>query len=302
MFYISYNGIVKTDKVKESISRQVSENLREVCKLKNLNRLKVYRVRIGPRTVSVEIGIEDAKEDELSIQEIKDNIVESIVSKQFTNKMIVIELDTVKDVYFDGISKYEKLNTYPSQHKRVLLEMDGNYPSSESERVPFETDILNKIKEMLEEPDIDLNRIQLENITDIPNKDGRVFVQFVIMNGVYEKKTPHEIIKNFKDKYSEGDGNNDFTKKYNIENAVFGEPSVILDDEDVEKMKSMSQEKEEFEKTDRSTFEKLESDYKRLAYFGCDKAVSDIASGVINASTPLHKECEEDINKIIRGF
>ena len=65
--------------------------------IENLNRLKVYRVRIGPRTVSVEIGIEDAKEDELSTQEIKDNIVESIVSKQFTNKMILIELDTVKE-------------------------------------------------------------------------------------------------------------------------------------------------------------------------------------------------------------
>jgi len=216
--------------------------------------------------------------------------------------MVVIELDTVKDIYFDGISKYEKLKDYPSQHKRVLVEMDGKYPKSESERVSFESKLLNDIKEILEEPDLDLNRIQLENITDISTKKDRVFVQFVIMNGIYEKKSPHEIISSFKQKYSENDGNNDFTKKYNIENAVFGEPSIILDDEDVEKMKSMAQEKEEFEKIDQSTFEKIESDYKRLAYFGCDKAVQDIASGVINASTPLHKECEEDINKIIRGF
>ena len=302
MFYISYNGIVKSDKVSDSISKQVSNSLREVCKLTNKDRLKVYRVRIGPRTVSIEIGIEDPVGEELPDEEIKANIVKSIVDKEFSKKMVVIELDTVKDIYFDGISKYEELKDYPSQHKRVLLEMEGRYPKSESGRIPFETKILNDIKEFLEEPDLDLNRIQLENITDIPNKEDRVFVQFVIMNGIYEKKTPHEIIKSFKEKYEVDDGNNEFTKKYKLENAVFGEPSVILDNEDIEKMKSMSQEKNEFYKIDRSTFDKLESDYKRLAYFGCDKAVKDISDGVIMANTPLNKECEEDINKIVRGY
>ena len=42
--------------------------------------------------------------------------------------------------------------------------------------------------------------------------------------------------------------------------------------------------------------EKLESNYKRLAYFGCDRAVKDISNNVIYANTPLSNECEEDIN------
>ena len=60
--------------------------------------------------------------------------------------------------------------------------------------------------------------------------------------------------------------------------------------------------KDEYDIIDKSTFEKLESNYKRLAYFGCDRAVKDISNNVIYANTPLSNECEEDINKLIRGY
>jgi len=302
MFYVSFNGVVTTDKTKKSIAKQVSINMHEVCQLKNKERLNVYRVRIGPRTVSVEIGIEESEGDELTSTQIKDNLVQSIVDKQFIGKMIVIELDTVKDIYFDGISKYDSLSNYPSQFKRVLVEMDGDYPESENNRVDFEDKLLKDIKEFLEDPELDINRIQLENITNIVDKEHRVFIQFVIMNGLYEKKSPHEILMKFKENYSKNDSDNDFTKKYKISNVVFGEPSVILDNEDLDKMKSLAEEKTETETIDKSTYESLETDYKRMAYFGCDRAIDDIKNNMITSSTPLSPECEDDINKLIRGF
>jgi len=302
MIYFAYNGSVSTDKAKDSISKQAAENMREVCKLTSKERLKVYRVRIGPRTVSIEIGIEDPVGEELSDKEIKDNIVQSIVSGEFSEKMVVIELDSIKDIYFDGISKYDEFKDYPSQHKRILVETDGIYPKDENERIDFEDKLLHGIKEFMEEPELDLNRIQLENVTNIVDKEDRVFVQFVLMNGLYEKKTPHELVIKFKENYSKDDGNNEFTKRYNLTNVVFSEPSIILDKEDVEKMKSMSDEKEEFREVEISSFDNLESDYKRLAYFGCDRTIEDIKNNMITSTTPLSPECEGDINKLIRGF
>ena len=108
---------------------------------------------------------------------------------EFKEKMIVIELDSVKDIYFDGISGYTELESYPSQHKRMLVEMNGIYPKNEDQRIDFEDKLVTDIKEFLEEPNLDIDRIQLENITNIVNSEDRVFVQFLIMNGLYEKKT-----------------------------------------------------------------------------------------------------------------
>ena len=302
MFYLSYNGTIHNEIDKESIAEQVSTNLRNVCKLTNKSRLKVYRVRVGPRTVSVEIGIEEASGEELTDKQIKDNIVESIVSNKFIETMVVVELDSVKDIYFADISKYEQLKSYPSQHKRVLLEMDGIYPTTDSERVEFESKMLDDIKELLEDPGLDINRIHLENITNIVDKEDRVFVQFVILNGLYEKRSPHELIKEFKEKYSENDGDNEYTKRYKISNATFGDPSIILDKEDIERMKSLEEEKKDFDEINKKTYENLESNYKRIAYFGCDRTVEDIKNNMIKSTTSLLPECEGDINKLIRGF
>ena len=197
------------------------------------------------------------------------------------------ELDTAKDIYFDGISKYQQLSKMPSQYKRVLLEMDGEYPKSESQRLDFEANIIETIVEILEEPKLDRNRLHLENITEITTRPGRVFVQFLLMNGKYEKKSPHEILMKFKQKYSVNDGDNDFAKKYNITNVLFGEPSVILDKEDIETMKTLAEEKSSAVDIDFSTFENLESDYERVAYHGCDITLDDLKNNVITAYTPL---------------
>ena len=303
MIYTSYNGVVNNEKEKEMIGKHVAENMRKVCKLNNKERLKVYRVRSGPRSVSVEIGIEDpSNEDELSDKQIKDNIVNSIVSSKFIDDMIIVDLNEIKDIYFDGISEYEELKEYPSQYKRVLLEMEGIYPKTDEDRINFESKLLNDIKELFGDPDLDINRIHLENITNLVDKEDRVFVQFVILNGLYEKRTPNELIKEFKDKYSKNEGDNEFTKQYKISNVTFGEPSIILDKEDSENSKSLSEEKKDFEQVDKLSYNNLQTNYKRFAYFGCDRSVNDIKNNVINSTTSLSPECENDINKIIRGF
>ena len=302
MIYVSFNGTIEKDEQKELIAEQVGENMREVCKLTNPARLKIYRVRVGPRTVSIEIGIEDNKEDELNETQIKDNIVEAIVDQTISRKLVMPELNTVKDIYFDGISKYEQLSKMPSQFKRVLLEMDGMYPTKESERIDFEANIIESIVEILEEPKLDRNRLHLENITEITSRPGRVFVQFLLMNGKYEKKSPHEILMKFKEKYSVNEGDNDFAKKYNISNVIFGEPSVILDKEDIETMKTLAEEKSNAVDIDFSTFENLESDYERVAYHGCDITLDDLKNNVITAYTPLSSECEETLSNYMRGY
>ena len=302
MIYVSFNGTINDDKVKETIANQVGDALKEICQLKNTDRLRVYRVRVGPRTVSIEIGIEDRQEGEISDKEIKDNIVKAIVDKSLIKKLVIIELDTLKDIYFDGISKYDDLKDMPSQFKRVLLEMNGKYPEKESDRIEFEEKIINDIVEILEEPKLDVDRLHLENITNITSREGRIFVQFLLMNGLYEKTPPHEILMKFKGKYAVNNGNNDFTNKYSISNVVFGEPSVILDNEDIETMKTLSEEKEDTQPIDESTFENLESDYKRIAYFGCDITVDDLKNNIISAQTPLSSECEPGLNQLLRGY
>ena len=127
-------------------------------------------------------------------------------------------------------------------------------------------------------------------------------IQFVIMNGLYEKKTPHEILMKFKENYSKNDGDNEFMKKHRLSSVVFGEPSVILDNEDVDKMKTLADEKADTRPMDAITFENLESNYKRVAYFGCDIATDNIKNDTITQYTPLSEECEDSINRYIRGF
>ena len=67
----------------------------------------------------------------------------------------------------------------------LLLEMPGKYPETENSRVNFEETIINSnIKEILEEPDINLERIHLERVSKVPDNDKRVVIQFLIMMGI----------------------------------------------------------------------------------------------------------------------
>ena len=122
------------------------------------------------------------------------------------------------------------------------------------------------------------------------------------MNGLYEKKSPHELLMKLKENSLKNDGDNEFNKKHDISNVVFGEPSVILDNEDVDTMKTLSDEKEGTKPIDESTFKDLESNYKRISYFGCDLTLDDLKNNRILSQTPLSPECEDTLNKYMRGY
>ena len=237
------------------------------------------------------------------MDEIKQKLVDNIMNGKLTKELKIPELDEIKDIYFDGISKYNELHDKPSQYKRAILEVNGKYPSNELERKSFEARIIKDLISTLEEPDLNSSRVHLESITEIPESENRVFVQFLLMNGDYGKKTPHDILMTLKEKYSANNEGNDFTKKYDISNLIFGEPSIILDKEDVELMQTMSVEIEETKPIDESTFIELgPRKYRRVANFGCDIMLEDLRYGKITSQTPLVKECEEEAEKYFRGY
>ena len=99
--------------------------------------------------------------------------------------------------------KYPELQKLPSQFKRALVELKGQFPETKGERIPFEEKLLVQIKEMLEEPDLNLHRVQLESVSKSKLSDQYVVVQFLIMNGKNEKTIPHDMIMKLSRKYNE---------------------------------------------------------------------------------------------------
>ena len=181
-----------------------------------------------------------------------------------------------------------------------MLELPGEYPSTEHTRVSFEETMIASILEILEEPDINVARIHLERISKVPESNDRVVVQFLIMNGVSETKTPNEIIMSFRQKYDTG--NTDYADKYKITNVVFGDPSIILDHSDLDVSNTLAEEKERVEDVDESTLRNLEGNYRRLSYYGCDLTMDDLKNNLITAQTPLFAQCEPNIHQYLNGF
>ena len=299
LVYITYNGIIGKTGIKQSIADQIKINMGKISKTNNPDVFKVHSIRTGPKTTSVEVEIVPENIVNLSVEEIKNNIVRSVANRSFLRDIVVIELDSVKDIYFDGISKYPELQKLPSQFKRALVELKGKFPETTGERIPFEEKLLVQIKEMLEEPDLNLHRVQLESVSRSKLSDQYVVVQFLIMNGKNEKTIPHDMIMKLKQNYKQGD--NDFTFKHGILRIVFGEPSVILDNEGVTTMRSLQQEKNEMTPTDEVTLDKLEKDYKRIAYLGCDITIDNLKHNMITADTPLNEECEQMVQQYLEG-
>ena len=156
-------------------------------------------------------------------------IATSIVEKGDDNiqtKLFVTELDVLKDIYYDGISRHRELHSFPSQYKRVMLQLPGIYPITETDEISFEERIINSIIEILG-GSIEIERVHLERVSRVTNKNDEVVVQFLIMNGTPGSKTPNEIIMEFKNNYNLGES--EYSDKYRISNVVFGDPSIILD-------------------------------------------------------------------------
>ena len=251
-------------------------------------------------TTSIEIGISITGEEQLAEEQIKKNIIQAVVDGSIKSKLFITQLDLIKDIYFDGMSTHTEVSKLPSQYKRALVEIPGDYPTSEDKRVKFEENTISSIKEFLEEPDMEIQRIQLERVSRVPSNDERVVVQFLIMNSFGESKTPNEIIKKFKDKYNTG--NNEYSKQYQLTNVVFGEPSIILDSSELDISNTFAEEKQEAEHVDESTLKSIEGEYQRIAYYGCDLSLADLKNNLIAADTPLSEHCESNVHQYFRGI
>ena len=150
------------------------------------------------------------------------------------------------------------------------------------------------------EPSMDVQRIQLERVSKVPNEDYRVMVQFLIMNDYNQVKSPNDIIMQFKDRY--GNGDNDYTKQYQLSNVVFGDPSVIINDTEIKDFNTFEKEKQQAQSVDNSTLANLENKYNRVSYYGCDITLADLAKNLISADTPLFTECNPVLDQHFKGL
>ena len=161
--------------------------------------------------------------------------------------------------------------------------------------------IVNDLVKVLGEPDLNTTRLHIESVSEIPEVTDRVHVQFLLMNGGYDRPSPHEILMKLKKNYDNGD--NEFTKQHSISNLIFKEPSIILDKEGVDVMRSLATEREETKAVDEDTLIRIgPRRYNRVANFGCDIMLEDFKNGRITSSTPLGKECEDIAEKYFRGY
>ena len=287
---------------RKKISLSVKQSMKELTGASSDETFKVYRVRFGPQTTSVEVVINITGDESLSEETIKHKISTSIVEKGEDNiqsKLFVTELDVLKDIYYDGISRHPELQSFPSQYKRVMLQLPGIYPITETDRLRFEERIINSIIEILG-GSIEIERVHLERVSRVTNKNDEVVVQFLIMNGTPGSKTPNEILMEFKNNYNLGES--DYSDKYRISNVVFGDPSIILDGSEVEIPNTLTEEKELVEEVDKATLNKLEGEYRGMAYYGCELTLEDLKNNLITSSTPLFSECESNIYQYFNGY
>ena len=312
IIYLTYSDTKSYDYSEEQIEQL---NNQRVMVAKGINRamkeltgstsdetFKVYRVRFGPQTTSVEVVINITGDENLTEESIKDKIITSITKKgkdSIQKKLFLAELGILKDIYYDGISRNTQLQSLPAQYKRVMLQMPGIYPISEKDRINFEEKIITSIIEILDGT-IEIERIHLERVSRVTNKNDEVVVQFLIMDGTPGSKTSNEILMEFKNNYNLGESK--YSNTYRISNVVFGDPSIILDGSDVEIPNTLSEEKELVEEVDKTTLNKLEGEYRRTSYYGCELTLNDLKNNLITSSTPLFNECEGNIYQYFNGY
>ena len=302
IIYLTFNstkseGNQNIDANRDSIIKDVKQ---EVLNLTGAqpDTIKIYRVRFGPETTSVEVGIDITGSESLSGNDIKTKFVEAVIDGSIKEKLLITHLNLLKDIYFDGISKYPGIQDLPSQYKRVIVELPGNYPNTLDSRISFEAEMITKIQEILD-PNLDLSRIHLERVSKVPDDSSRVAIQFLIMNSFNQVKTPNEIIMEFKEKY--GDGTTDYARQYELANVYFGDPSIIIDGSESDKENTFEEEKNKGEIVDKITLEGLENKYQRTFYYGCNLALEDLGRNLISADMPLYQECEPMLNQYFNG-
>ena len=302
IIYLTFNpakseGSQNIDANRDSIIKEVKE---EVLNLTGAHpdTIKIYRVRFGPDSTSVEVGIDITGKETLTEDDIKSKFVKAVVDGNIKEKILITHLNLLKDIYFDGISKFPGIKDLPSQYKRVIVELPGNYPNTLDSRIKFEEDTITYIQEFLD-PNIDVSRIHLERVSKVPDNSDRVAIQFLIMNSFNQLKTPNEIIMEFKERY--GDGNTNFARQYQLTNVYFGDPSIIVDGSDTDKSNTFEVEKKQGEFIDKLTLDSLENKYQRMFNYGCNLAIEDLGRNLISADTPLYQECEPMLSQYFNG-
>jgi len=293
---ISYDE-VEIGKMRNNISEQVKSELDKLTGVTSKETLKIHRIRFGPVTTSVEIIIDVKGDEKLKENDIKDIIIDNILQGNLTKNIFIPSLDLLKEIYFDGISKYSDIKHKHAKYKRLLFEIPGIYPLAKSRRVEFEENIINSIKDILGNTELEIERIHLERISRV-NNNKRVIVQFLIMDGDESSLDSNDIIMNFKQNYEKN--TDEYYNKYQVNNVVFGEPSIILDDNEYSSS-TLTSEMKLVEDIDKNTLNKLtkefEGKYNRIAYNGCDLTLDALKNNLITSTTPLFNEC----NSIVEG-
>jgi hypothetical protein len=286
------HDIKELNDTRNSIATEIKSTLDTLLKTTDIKTINVISIRFGPSTTSVEIYINNTEEEKMKEDVIKSIIVDFIIRDTIKENLIISNLGTLEQIYFKGISSYKGLKSKPAINNRLIFDIPGIYPIIEADKISFEENIIKKIKEILNEPKLEIERIHLERIEDNNNK--RVIVQFLIMDGYESSIKLDVLIKNFKDNYSKN--KDDYLNIYGLKNVIFGEPTIKLNSykgyESVEdKMKST-------EDIDRNTLDELtknyEGKYHRKIYNGCEIALDDIDKNMINSGTPFD-DCESII-------
>ena len=290
------------DNIRQSIAQEVKEELDKLLDTSSKETINVYRVRFGPVTTSVEVVINITGEEKLKEDDIKNIIVNNILRNTLVKKIFITNLDLLKEIYFDGISKYSDIKSKPAKYKRLMFEIPGIYPITGQERITFEENVIETIKEILGYSELEIERIHLERIARVTNKN-RVIVQFLLMDGDESSIHSNKLLMEFKDKYFKN--KNEYFNNYQVKNIVFGEPSIILDVNDIDIDNSVSSQMKSIEKIDKITLKNLENEYEqkydRKAYYGCELTLEDLKNNIITSSTPLFSECEQNIHDYLNG-
>ena len=304
LVYVTYSDTKyftdsKLDEYKMNIKKIMTNAFVELAGLNKSESIKVYRVRFGPETTSVEVSLELTPEETITEVDIKKLLLESIKSGKIKDDLYIEELGLLKDIQIEDISSIEDISELPSQYKRVMVEMPGNAPETDEQKGDFERNTVLMIKEFLEEPSMNQNRIQIEIVAIPPtNINDRVRIQFLIMHDSSDEKTPNEIIMKLKENY--GNGQTEYAKRYQISNIIFGDPAIIVDGTEQADSNTLEVERALVEEAEANTKVSLMGEYTPLKYHGCEISITDLKNNMIRWDTPLSDECNQTLEDYLR--
>ena len=290
IFFITYNGGGNDDKELNTASYEVIDAFAQTCGIQNKDRIVIHRTRTGPISVCFELEVTKAYEflDEVSMDDIKKNLEKAFSENTFEDSMKIKTLESLKDLYYEGITKSEISKDI--KHKRAVVNVKQSYPSNESERDLFESNITKILSAALGN-EIDSRRLHLESIEELIEDPERVAAQFLVMDGYMGSTSSYDIVQEFLSKKDD----TEFLEKHDLKNIQSLEGCVVFDTE--------------YSRPYESKYETLKAtglksmgdmvDTNRIQNYGCDETVEGIKNNVIKNTHSLSKQCEDPINKAL---